>query len=44
LLIVALLLWTAWYMIFNKDYSSRIPVLKQWAEAYKKTLDMGLDL
>ena len=44
LLIVALLLWTAWYMIFNKDYSSRIPVLKQWAEAYKKTMAMRIDL
>ena len=44
LVIVALLLWLSWYMIFNKDYSSRIPVLKQWAEAYKKTLDMGIDL
>jgi len=44
LVIVALLLWLSWYMIFNKDYSTRIPVLKQWAEAYKKTLDMGIDL
>lgn len=44
LVIVALLLWLSWYMIFNKDYSSRIPVLKQWAEAYKKTMEMGIDL
>lgn len=44
LIVVAALLWTAWHMIFNKDYSSRIPVLQQWAEAYKKAMDMGIEL
>ena len=44
LVFIALLLWISWYMIFYRDYSSRVPVLKQWAEAYKKTLDMGIDL
>ena len=32
------------YDFLYKDYCNRIPVLKQWVMAYKKSLDMGIDL
>lgn len=38
LIIVAIVLWIGWYMVFFKNYSERIPKLRQWAEAYEKSL------